>query len=310
VWVIPYVGHEYPLDMPSVVFVHDLVVYHFPELFPPHFVKRLMEVAPQRAAEATICACMSDFIKDTDLLGVLGLPREKVRMIHSAAPRDFPSLPELQAQRLKPPQLQRPYLFYPASLFMHKNHRLILEALRVLRDTHGEERFDFVCTGAHKNELPRELELLAVKLGVRQRVHVLGRVDRETLAALYIEAFATIVPSLYEQGSFPVYEAIYLGSPVACSKIPSLVEQCQAMGDAMLYFDPRDPADLAKTILKIRDERETIQQRQRFAGQRLWERTWTDVAREWLVVFQEAARLGKQPASATVNSESAELQAA
>src|SRR5207302_11444460 len=70
VWVIPYVGFEYPLDFPAVVFIHDLVVYHYPEMFDPAFVERLHAIVPARAREAAVCACMSDFICRNDLQGV------------------------------------------------------------------------------------------------------------------------------------------------------------------------------------------------------------------------------------------------
>jgi hypothetical protein len=81
--------------------------------------------------------------------------------------------------------------------------------------------------------------------------------------------------------------------PVACSDIPSLREQCAAMGEAMLYFDPKCPEDLARTILRIRDNREEIRVRQHVASRILWERTWKDVAREWLTVFKEAAQISR-----------------
>jgi glycosyltransferase involved in cell wall biosynthesis len=116
-------------------------------------------------------------------------------------------------------------------------------------------------------------------------------VDRPTLGALYHCAYATIVPSLYEQGSFPIYEALHWGCPVACSRIPSLLEQCQPLGDAMIYFDPLDPDDLARTVLTIRDNRETILDHQQSAGKALWQRTWTDAARDWLTVFREAVEM-------------------
>ncbi len=289
VWLIPYVGFEYPIKFPAVLVIHDLVVFHFPEVFAPRFVHRLGEVVPLRAREATLCACMSDFIRETDLRGLLGLPAEKVRMVRPAAPADIPRMDPAESSRRKPPFLVRPYLFLPSAFRGYKNHARLIEALDVLRREFRDDRFDLVFTGRIPHELPAELAALARRLGVRHRVHVLGRVDRLTLTALYREAFATVMPSLYEQGSFPVYEALVSGCPVACSDIPSLREQCAVMGDAMLYFNPEDPCDIARAVVAIRDDRDGVRRRQREASRAMWDRTWEMAAAEWLSVLRQAA---------------------
>ena len=61
------------------------------------------------------------------------------------------------------------------------------------------------------------------------------------------------------------------------------------MGEAMLYFDPRDPEAIGRIILQIRGSREAIAARQHTASRGMWERTWNEVARDWLAVFREAA---------------------
>ncbi len=151
----------------------------------------------------------------------------------------------------------------------------------------GEDRFDVVFTGGMA--LPHDLMRLVQSYGLYGRVHVLGRVDRETLAALYKRALATLVPSLYEQGSFPMFEAIHWNCPAACSNIPSLVEQWSPLEDAALFFDPHDEEQVADIVLQIDRDPEEIRRRQWEASRKIWERTWTDAAREWLVVFKEAA---------------------
>jgi glycosyltransferase involved in cell wall biosynthesis len=161
--------------------------------------------------------------------------------------------------------------------------------LHNLRNHHAEDSYDLVFTGIRK--VPKELDRKIADLGLRERVHALGCVDRSTLAALYRCAFATIVPSLYEQGSFPIYEALHWGCPVACSNIPALVEQCQPLGDAMIYFDPHNPEAIARAILQIRDDWETIRARQQAARPRLWQRTWRHAAQDWLRLLREAMEL-------------------
>jgi glycosyltransferase involved in cell wall biosynthesis len=106
------------------------------------------------------------------------------------------------------------------------------------------------------------------------------------------------VPTLYEQGSFPVYEAIHWQCPVAASDIPPLREQCQSMGDAMLYFDPRNVETIADSVLTIRKDREGTQRQQWEASRQLWKRTWDDVASEWISVYREVANMTQPQARA------------
>lgn len=289
IWLIPSVRIRLPLTLPSVLVIHDLVHVHFPDSVPANVRWELEKLVPARAAEATLCACMSHFIRDTDLRGVLDLPAEKIRLIRPAPPTDFPELTHAEGLQLRPARLTRPYLFYPAAFRTYKNHSALIDALHLLQHSMGEDSFDLVFTGIHA--LPKILARKIINLKLKDHVHVLGCVDRRTLAALYQCAFATIVPSFYEQGSFPIYEALYWGCPVACSEIPSLVEQCEPLDDAMIYFDPHDPEEIARAILRIRDDREKIRARQQATKPRLWQRTWRDAARDWLTVFREAIEL-------------------
>jgi len=293
VWVIPWVAFADPLPFPSVLFVHDLVTSHYPELFSPEFVSFINRVAPARAAEATLCACLSPIIRDKDLLGVLALPPAKVRMVRPAPPQDFPPLSWERAQFLKPTHLKRPYLFMPAAIRPAKNQQALIEALRILRDQFGHDEWDVVFTGENPGQLGDRLQELVTQYRLLDRVHVVGKVDRDTLAALFKCAWATIMPTLYEEICFPIYEALHWECPVAFSRIPALVEQYQALGDAMLCFDPEDPQDLARIILRIREDREGIRARQQAASRALWDRTWKAAAREWLAVFQEAAQISR-----------------
>jgi glycosyltransferase involved in cell wall biosynthesis len=289
-WLVPYVGLTRPAPRPNVVVVHDLVNWHFPDTFPPELDRAVRAAADARVREATLIASMSEFIREADLLGTLGLPRECTRVVAPATPVFPPAL-----RSVEPEALPFPYLLYPASNNCYKNHRLLVEALPLLRDPPDAEPLGIVFTGGES--LPGDLEDLAIELGVRGRILLPGKVERRRLAALYRGALATVVPSLYEQGSFPIYEALDLGCPVACARIRPLVEQCRPMGDAMLYFDPREPHELARTIDHLRRERERVRERQQRALRAVGRRTWRRAAREWSRVLLEAARLGPPMAS-------------
>lgn len=80
------------------------------------------------------------------------------------------------------------------------------------------------------------------------RIVELGRVDDDTLAALYRGCTVMAFPSRYEGFGLPVLEAMSYGAPVVASNASSVPE---AGGDAACYVAPGDDAALAAAIARI-----------------------------------------------------------
>src|SRR5262249_5557517 len=133
VWLIPFAGFPHRLAFPAVLVIHDLIHVHFPDTEDPELRLATDQNFRNRAAEATLCACMSNFIRDYDFKGVLRLPDEKIRVIRPAPPYDLASpSSELDgasarselSNRLKA-RLPRPYIFCPSDFRPHKNHQVL-----------------------------------------------------------------------------------------------------------------------------------------------------------------------------------------
>jgi glycosyltransferase involved in cell wall biosynthesis len=127
-----------------------------------------------------------------------------------------------------------------------------------------------VLVGRHDRE--------SARLEVRGRVLLTGRVSDEELAALYSAADALVLPSEEEGFGLTPHEALACGTPVAAYAIPALVE---ALGDnpAVRLVAPGDLDALLAAA-------EGLAGREAAAGSR----TWVDVARETLTVYERAAR--------------------
>ena len=289
VWMLPSMYCHRPIGpAPWIVLIHDLVTSHLPELFDPEFAETVNHTAETLARDATFVACMSPTTRDRDLLGVLGMSAERVRMVRTAWPTDLPPLTLSEARALLPFASRRPFLLFPAKFRPHKNHGVLVEALWRLRDYYGQTPVDLVFTGGSSGEMPQGLHDRLASLDLLDRVHVTGVVSRETLSALYHYAHLTVVPTLHEQGSYPIAEALACGSPVICSDIEPLREQCVPLGSAMRYFDPRDPHAVARCIIDAGEERSSLVSHQSAQAPRMFSRTWNEVAVEWLTVLQEA----------------------
>lgn len=64
-------------------------------------------------------------------------------------------------------------------------------------------------------------------------------------------ATALVTASLEEGFGIPVIEALAMGTPVACSDIPVFRE---VAGPGAVFFDPRDPSDIARCIRALEDD--------------------------------------------------------
>ncbi|MCB9078959.1 MAG: glycosyltransferase family 4 protein, partial [Anaerolineaceae bacterium] len=145
---------------------------------------------------------------------------------------------------------KRSYMFYPANFWPHKNHRLLLTAYSILLQRRPGLDLDLVFTGALV-EPEKELRLAVEKMGLTDRVHFLGYLSDEQLAAVFSGCQFIIYPSLYEGFGIPLIEAFAYGKPVLCSHITSLPE---IGGDAASYFDPRKPVEIVQAIETLLDQ--------------------------------------------------------
>jgi glycosyltransferase involved in cell wall biosynthesis len=289
VWLLPHVAVERPLAAPTVVVVHDMVPLHHPGVVKAADLESFRRRSQRMVSRAAVVGTMSRTIRDADVVGLLACPPEKVRVVPAATPDDLGEQADRGGLVAAVPAAACPFLLYPAALRPYKNHARLIAALDLVRRG-GHPDMQLIFTGF--GPLPADLARTAADLGLAGGVHAVGSVDRPLLAALYRAAAMTVVPSLYEQGSFPVLEAIRCGCPAAASDIPALREAFAPLAGTVPLFDPLAPAAIAAAVLGVLADREGVRRRQQEAVAALPSRSWADVAADWLAVLQEAAARG------------------
>lgn len=144
-------------------------------------------------------------------------------------------------------RLPAEYIYLPNQFWEHKNHRLIIDALKVLQQRGVD--VTVAASGALADYrhpgLLRQLEARVGELGLQERFRFLGLIPRADVYGLMRGALAIVNPSLFEGWSTPVEEARALGVPILLSDIP--VHREQAGGTAM-YFDPHSADSAADAI--------------------------------------------------------------
>lgn len=139
------------------------------------------------------------------------------------------------------------FIYIPNQFWKHKNHRVVFEALGLLK-REGVE-LELVCTGnssdyrhpAHFSEL---FEYVA-RSGLRGNIHYLGLVPREHLFMLMRQSLCVMNPSLFEGWGITVDEANSLGKAVLLSDIP---EHREHEAPSARYFNPNDVPEVARVM--------------------------------------------------------------
>jgi glycosyltransferase involved in cell wall biosynthesis len=152
--------------------------------------------------------------------------------------------------------IKRPYLFYPAQFWAHKNHAYILEGLSVLKTKCGVE-LDAVFSGADKGNLKYVLGY-AVKLGLEENVHCVGFIPNNEVGIFYKNAIALVMPTYFGPTNIPPLEAFALRCPVCYPDLPGLRDQVE---DAAFLLDLNNPESLATRIMEILNDNVLVQEK-------------------------------------------------
>ena len=167
------------------------------------------------------------------------VPHDRIRIV----PLPAPSFAESHGKRDLP--TARPYLYYPANFWPHKNHVRAMEALRIIRDDYGLD-LDLVFTGSDQGNQNFMKE--ACPPSCRDNIHFLGFIDRDFVGDLYRGAEALLYLSFFGPDNLPPLEAFACGCPVIVSDHPGHREQ---LDDAALFVDPLDPRAIADGVCAL-----------------------------------------------------------
>lgn len=212
-----------------------------------------------------------------DLGRFYGTPRHKIRCIYPGVPR----LPAGAGPTGGFSDAGPPYFLFVGTLDPRKNFAQLFRAFERLAADEQDLRLVLAGDAGWKND---GFHRMLQGHPLRGRVDLLGYVPGERLAALYAQAVALVLPSLYEGFGFPILEAMAAGTPVITSRTSSMPE---VAGEAALLVDPRDVGALTRAmhrLLRDGELRRTLAAKGR-ARAALF--SWTRYAAEALAVFQE-----------------------
>ncbi len=222
-----------------LVTVHDIAHLALPDIFrnPIHRgYATMMSQAVRRRAD--VIHFVSAFTQ-AEFIRSVGPPRGTSTVVHNGVDESW--------FRVEPPagRRERPYLVYVGNVKPHKNLHRLLEAFALKM---GELPHDLLIVGKREGFITGDGSIVGIAEQLGARVMFTGHVGDDALKETIAGADALVLPSFYEGFGLPPLEAMACGCPVLVARTASLPEVC---GDAALYCDPFDVADMAKSLVQI-----------------------------------------------------------
>jgi glycosyltransferase involved in cell wall biosynthesis len=234
------------------------------------------------ARKADHIVTISEYSK-TQIVERLGVPSSKVTVIYCGINEEFRPMGREEAFGAVSAGLgiQEPYVLYVGSLKPYKNVSSLLKAFAMLR---------------RRCDIPHRLLILGddvkwkgslveecARLKIEERTTFVSHVGRGLLPKVYAAADLLMMPSRIEGFGLPVVEAMACGTPVICSQVTSLPE---VGGDAVVYFDPGDPEELARAMERVLGSRELQQDLATKGLERAKRFSWEESTRKHVELYQ------------------------
>jgi glycosyltransferase involved in cell wall biosynthesis len=266
----PHYNVPWFLSRNSVVTIHDLTHFQFPQYFGRlrgKLALRLLQRAVRRAGHIVAVSQATRQALET----VLPEAKGKTSVIYHGVDDHFAPLPAAMNEDFKRAARLGRFLLYVGNSKPHKNLARLLQAFANVR---AQYHIGLVLLGVAPSPSWSHL----------QGVHVLPQVADAQLVQWYNAAEALLLPSLNEGFGFPALEAMACGTPVIAANVSALPE---IVGDAGLLIDPYDGRDLAQAIKWLISDQKLHERLRRRGLERAKDFSWSATATQTLDLYQE-----------------------
>lgn len=249
--LVHFTSFNAPVFYPGkfVVTIHDIIHHLYPGKKKARLLHRLAYrlVIKSAVSRAAKIIAVSQSTKD-DIVKTFHTDPKKIAVVYEGVDERF--FTRLAADEIEPVlaryNIRKPYLLFVGVWRQYKNLPRLAQAFDIIKDKYGKD-CRLVIAGKIDPFYPEIKKSVFVAKNAKDIIAT-GYIPDDHLPELYQGASAFVLPSLVEGFGLIGAEAQASGIPVAASDIPVLRE---VLGSGALYFNPRDPEDMAEKINEV-----------------------------------------------------------
>jgi len=240
----------------AIFWIPDFQYLYFPQFFSTRELKNRKKRV-QQIAEMKNSLILSSNSAKMDFLSQYSRAKCECFVVHftSNIGRDIRKITKFKEKKiLRELNLDRKYVYIPNQFWQHKNHIVVLKAIKELLKKEKFKNSRFVFTGEmsdyRNSQYMKEIKLVFEDKAFRNNLINLGFMDRMEQLIVMKNADFIIQPSLFEGWGTVLEDAKVMDKTVLLSDIEVHREQ---MYEKCILFDPYDAAKLAVLLEEMID---------------------------------------------------------
>ena len=257
--IFPYNFQTKLKSVPKKIYwIPDFQEFFYPEFFSTSELE-VRQKNKEAIAQQNQFLVLSSLASKKDFQKIYPLATCPTKVINFAV--THPPYSHLKIDDLKSKfSILQEFFFSPNQFWKHKNHLIVIKAIKILKDQ-GKEPLVVFTGKEHDYRNPTysdDLKRFVVENHLTKNILFLGFIDRAEQLQLMNYAKAVIQPSLFEGWSTVVEDAKSMNQFVIASDIDVHREQLK---NNCRFFSPNDEVALAKIISELHELPELIKQK-------------------------------------------------
>lgn len=234
----------------QIAVLHDLIPLKYPDKFPAG-IRGSFNIFLNKLVLKNYDLVVTDsFASKKDIIQILRLPEEKIKVIYPCLPKSFLKLKIENSKFNKNLKLKiENFVLYVGDATWNKNLVNLAKAIKIANVSCIFVGKVFGKKIENSNPWQKEFNEFIEITNDDKRFILKGFVTDYELVKLYQQAILNILVSRDEGFGFSYLEAANFGCPSVLSHIPVLKEV--SAGQGAIFADPNDPEDIADKLKKL-----------------------------------------------------------
>ncbi len=262
-----------PLPVPTIIYSQG-----FPEITSESADSSMLEDVPQELSWATRIVLPSRSLADALEKRDESLC-DKLRIVPLALGRTDKVARPVSA----PPSIPQPFILANTTSYTTETNAKLIEAFSLLA-CQGNASLQLVIRGV--GDVPQQLTRLIAQRGLKNRVHFHDAASDQTSWSEH--SLAKVLTSPWDWDVQASVQALQNGCPIIAADAPYFHDTLEGLKPSVLYFKPSDHHELAQSLRVAIEDRDRVVEQQQARLPSLLERSWEDVATEWLHIIGDA----------------------